>query len=65
MKKSHVNHFVKMKNDVGLVDNVKKLNTMPLHLGSFVLSNNKRVMNNFIPSFNELYTNNIYYGDTD
>ena len=34
-----------MIDDAGLEDEVKKLNTMPLHLGSFVLSNSKRIMN--------------------
>ena len=41
-------YIVKMIDEVGLEDEVKKLNTMPLHLGAFVLSNSKRIMNNFI-----------------
>ena len=28
--------------DAGLEDEVKKLNTMPFHLGAFVLSNSKK-----------------------
>ena len=38
---------------------------MPLHLGSFVLSNSKRNMNNFIHAIKGFYTNDVYYTDTD
>ena len=54
-----------MIDDKGLEDEVKKLNTMPLHLGAFVLSNSKRIMNNFIHAINGFYTNEVYYTDTD
>ena len=37
----------KMMDDVGLENRVKNLNTMPVHLGAFVLNNRKRIMNNF------------------
>ena len=47
-KKSGINYIVKMIDDAGLEDEVKSLNTIPLHLGAFVLSNSKRIMNNFI-----------------
>ena len=40
-KISGINYNVKMIDDVGLEDEFKKLNTMPLHLGAFVLSNSK------------------------
>ena len=59
------NYIVKMIDDVGLEDEVKKLYTMPLHLGAFVLSNSKRIMNNFIHAINGFYTNDVYYTDTD
>ena len=59
------NYIVKMIDDAGLEDEVKKLNTMPLHLGAFVLSNSKRIMNNFIHAINGFYTNDVYYTDTD
>ena len=36
-KISRENYIVKTIDDVGLEDDVKKLNTMPLHLGAFVL----------------------------
>ena len=56
-KINHGNYIIKMKDDVGLEDEVKKVNTMPLQLGAFVLSNSKRIMNNFIRAINGLYTN--------
>ena len=40
-------------------------NTLPCHLGAFILSNSKRIMNNFIREINGFYNNSIYYGDTD
>ena len=64
-KISNINYFVKMIDDPGLEDEVKKLNIMPLHLGAFVLSNSKRIMNNFIHAINGFYTNDVYYTDTD
>ena len=64
-KISNFNYIVKMIDDAGLEDEVKKLNTMPLHLGAFVLSNSKRIMNNFIHAIGGFYTNDVYYTDTD
>ena len=64
-KISGINYIVKMIDDAVLEDEVKKLNTMPLHLGAFVLSNSKRIMNNFIHAINGFYTNDVYYTDTD
>ena len=46
-------------------DDVKKLNSMPLHPVAFVLSNSKRIMNNSIHAINGFYTNGVYYTDTD
>ena len=46
-KISGINYIVKMIDDAGLEDEIKKMNTMPLHLGAFVLSNSKRSMNNY------------------
>ena len=59
------NHIVKMKDDEGLKVEVKKVNTMPLHLGAFVLSNSKRIMNSFIHAIGGFHTNNVHYTDTD
>ena len=42
-KISHGNYIVNMIDDKGLDDEVKKINTMPLHLGAFVLSNSKKL----------------------
>ena len=64
-KISGINYIVKMIDDLGLEDEVKNLNSMPLHLGAFVLSNSKRIMNNFIHAINGFYTNDVYYTDTD
>ena len=40
-------------------------NTLQSHSGAFILSNSKRIMNNFIREINGLYNIGIYYGDTD
>ena len=58
-------YIVKMIDDVGFEDDVKKLNTMPLHLGAFVLSNSKRIMNSFNQAVDGFHTNDFYYTDTD
>ena len=59
------NYIVKLKMDDRLdCDNDVK-NTLPSHLGAFILSNSKRFMNNFIREINGFYNNSIYYGDTD
>ena len=34
-------------------------------MGAFILSNSKRIMNNFIREINGFYNNSIYYTDTD
>ena len=64
-KISGINYIVKMIDDAGLEDEVKKLNTMPLHLDAFVLSSSKRIMNNFIHAINGFYTKDVYYTDID
>ena len=38
---------------------------MPLHLGAFVLSKSKRIMNIFIHVIDGFHTNDLYYTDTD
>ena len=57
--------IVKMKKDDGLDDDCDIKNTLPAVLGAFILSNSKRIMNNFIREINGFYNNSIYYGDTD
>ena len=53
------NFIVKLKNDEGFQDEVKKVNTMPLHLGVFVISNSERNMNNFIHAIDGFYNNDV------
>ena len=55
----------KIKKDDGLEEDNDIKNTLPSHLGAFILSNTKRIMNNFIREINGFYINSIYYGDTD
>ena len=47
-KTSHGNYIVTMVDNKGMEDEVKKLITMPLRSGAFVLSNSKRIMIDFI-----------------
>ena len=59
------NYIVKMKDDESLQNEVYKVNTMPLYLGAFVLSNSKRIMKNFIHGINGFYANDVFYTGTD
>jgi len=59
------NYIVKMKKDDGLDDDCDNKNTLPAHLGAFIFSNSKRIMNNFIREIYGFYNINIYYSDTD
>ena len=59
------NFIVKMKDDEGLEDEVKKANTLPLQLAVFILSNSKRIMINFIHAIDGFYSKDVYYTDTD
>ena len=49
-----------MKKDDGLDDDSDMKNTLPAVLGAFILSNSKRIMNNFIRESNGFYNNSIY-----
>ena len=64
-KINHGKYIVKMKDDEGLEDEIKKANTLPLHLAVFILSNSKRIMNNFLHAIDGFYTNDVFYTDTD
>ena len=64
-KKTHGIYICEMIDYKGLDDCVKKLNTMPLHIGAFVIPNSKRSMNIFIHAINRFFTNHLYYTDTD
>ena len=46
-------------------DEVEKVDTLPLQLAVFILSNSKRNMNNFIHATDGFYTNDVFYTDTD
>ena len=59
------NCTVKMKEDDGLDDDCDIKKTLPAVLGAFILSNSKRIMNNFIGEINGFHKNNIYYTDCD
>ena len=54
-----------MKKDDGLDDDCDIENILPSVLGDFILSNSKRIMNNFIREINGFYNISIYYADTD
>ena len=58
-------YIVKMKKDDGLDDDCDIKKTLPAVLGAFILSNTKRIMNNFSREKNGFCNNSIYYGDTD
>ena len=59
------NYIVKLKKDDGLEEDNDIKNTLASPLGAFILSNSKRIMNNFIREINGFYNISIYYGDTD
>ena len=59
------NYIVKLKKGDGLDDDCDIKNTLPAHLGAFILSNSKRIMKDFIKETNGFYDNRIYYGDID
>ena len=59
------NYILKMRKDEGLDDDCDLKNTLPAHLGAFILSNSKRNMNNFTREINGFYNSSLYYGDTD
>ena len=58
-KNNYDNFIEKMKDDEGVQDEVRKVHTMPLQTGAFVLSNSGRFMNKFIRSIDGFYTNDV------
>ena len=56
---NYSSYILKMKDDEALQDEVKKVNTLLLHLGAFVLSNSKRILNNFIHAIGGFFTNDV------
>ena len=59
------NFSLNFKKDDGLEADSDVKNTIPSHLGDFILCNSKRIMDNFIRESNGFYNNSIYYGDTN
>ena len=41
------------------------MNTLPLQLAVFILSNSKRILNKFIHAIDGFHTNDVFYTDTD
>ena len=54
-----------MKKNDGLDDDCDNKNTLAAVLGASILSNSKRVMNNFIRELNGFCKNSVNNGDTD
>ena len=59
------NYILKMRKNDGLDDDCDFKSNLPAHLGAFILSNSKRIMNNFIKELNNIFIKSINYGDTD
>ena len=64
-KTNHGNYIVKLKDVEGFADEIKTVNTLPLQLPVFILSNSKRIMKSFIHAVGGFYTNDVCYTDTD
>ena len=53
------NYIVKLEKDDGLEGDNDTKSTLQCHLGGFIISNSKRIMNNSIREKNEFYHNSI------
>ena len=58
-------NIVKMIDEAGSEDEVKKINTTPLRVGAFVLPNSKRLVEKFINAIDGFYINDVCYTDRD
>ena len=58
-KLANGNYIVKLALDEGVDNEIEDRNTMPSQLGAFILSNSKRIMNNFIRVIDGFKTNNV------
>ena len=56
---------MKLKDDEGVDDEVKKVNTLALQLAALILANSKGIMNNFIHAIGGFFTIDVRYTDTD
>ena len=60
------NCIVKIRKDNGLDDDGCDIkNILSAHLGAFIASIIKKIMNNFVRERNHFYNTNVYYTDTD
>ena len=64
-KLANDNYIVKLSLDEGIDKEIEDKNTMPSQLGASILSNSKRIMNNFVRIIDGFKNNNVYYQDTD
>ena len=64
-KLANGNYIVKLSLDEGIDKETEDKNTMPSQLGAFILSNSKRIMNNFVRIIDGFKKNSVYYQDTD
>ena len=58
-------YIVQLSLDEGIDGEIDNKNTMPSQLGAFILSDSKRIMNNFVEVIDGFKTNNVFYQDTD
>ena len=58
-------YIVNLKQNDGLESETNLKNTMPAHLGSFILSISKRIMSNFLRETVGFTMNNVFPTDTD
>ena len=54
-----------MEKDNALDDNCIFQITVPAHLGAFISSNIRRIMNDFFREGDGFHNNNIYFSDTE
>ena len=59
------NHVVKFNKDDGFDDANDMKSTLRNHIGAFIISNSKRIMNNFTREINGHCNHAVHYGDTD
>ena len=64
-KLANGNYIVKLRLDEGVDKDVENKNTMPSQLGAFILSNSRRILNNFVRITDGFKDNNVYYQDTN
>ena len=63
----NINIMVEKTDNEGVDDNgySKKINSQPCHLGAFIISHSKRLMNDVLIALDVFKNHKIYYSDTD